>query len=89
MRGALVAALIVALAWWLSPSRGTDEIVDHDVIRVEVPEEPCANEDGPGPCYWDATTRGNGYGLSYWIDERGNYLYDDGRVVEPDENNNG
>jgi hypothetical protein len=23
---------------------------------------PCAAEDGPAPCYWDGTTRGNGVG---------------------------
>lgn len=32
---------------------------------------PCANEDGPGPCYWDAQTRGNGKGQSFWIDSQG------------------
>ncbi len=26
---------------------------------------PCAEEDSPGPCYWDAQTRGNGLGTSF------------------------
>ena len=25
---------------------------------------PCAAEDGPAPCYWDAQTQGNGQGTS-------------------------
>lgn len=28
---------------------------------------PCENEDGPGPCVWDAREMGNGRGLSFWI----------------------
>ena len=30
--------------------------------------EPCANEDGPAPCAWDASSAGNGTGHSYWLD---------------------
>jgi len=26
---------------------------------------PCVTEDDPGPCYWDATTMGNGRGRSF------------------------
>lgn len=29
---------------------------------------PCAAEDGPGPCFWDAGRAGNGLGFSFWID---------------------
>ena len=29
--------------------------------------DPCAQEDSPGPCYWDATVRGNGYGQSFYV----------------------
>jgi len=28
----------------------------------------CLNEDGPGPCRWDAKVSGNGVGHSFWID---------------------
>lgn len=28
----------------------------------------CAQEDSPGPCYWDAGSRGNGAGQSFWVD---------------------
>ena len=36
---------------------------------------PCADEDGPGPCYWDASTRGNGIGSSFLIDQHGMTWY--------------
>ena len=26
---------------------------------------PCGNEDGPAPCYWDASHRGNHQGTSF------------------------
>lgn len=29
---------------------------------------PCVEEDSAGPCYWDATTRGNGVGVSFTVD---------------------
>lgn len=32
---------------------------------------PCAYEDGPGPCVWDARHRGNGEGHSFYINRRG------------------
>lgn len=37
---------------------------------------PCANEDGPGPCFWDAGAAGNGVGNSFWVDchQVGHYL---------------
>lgn len=28
----------------------------------------CATEDSAGPCYWDAGTRSNGTGLSFYVD---------------------
>ena len=37
--------------------------------------QPCENEDGPGPCYWDAQVRGNGEGRSYVIDSLGGVIY--------------
>lgn len=36
---------------------------------------PCAFEDGPGPCSWDASKRGNGSGLSFDLDAAGNVHY--------------
>ena len=31
------------------------------------PYVPCAEEDSPGPCYWDAAGRGNGQGTSFIV----------------------
>ena len=31
------------------------------------PYVPCAEEDAPGPCYWDAARRGNGQGTSFIV----------------------
>jgi len=42
--------------------------------NVEMP--PCAEEDSPGPCYWDAGVRGNGVGLSFWVDAQQAVHYD-------------
>lgn len=28
---------------------------------------PCEYEDSPGPCYWDASVMGNGYGTSFVV----------------------
>lgn len=38
---------------------------------------PCENEDGPGPCRWNAQTMGNGVGLSYTITCDQVTIYDD------------
>lgn len=38
--------------------------------RVSVPPLPCASDDGPGPCWWDAQKRGNGRGTSVFIPGR-------------------
>ena len=42
--------------------------------------QPCVEEDGSGgslPCFWDAQTRGNGIGRSFWIDSNGEFHYAD------------
>lgn len=36
---------------------------------------PCPEEDSPGPCFWDARTRGNGLGYSFAIEADGNIVY--------------
>lgn len=41
---------------------------------VSVPA-PCAAEDSPGPCVWDASSRGNGRGVSFIRDAAGNVTY--------------
>lgn len=36
---------------------------------------PCVTEDAPGPCYWDATVRGNGLGDSFTVAADGTVTY--------------
>ena len=43
----------------------------YDGITADAPLTrilPCADEGSPGPCYWDAYSRGNGAGLSFTVD---------------------
>ncbi len=72
-------------AYGRSPSASADSsAVQHTQDRpVDVPDgmllpvaranartlPACAAEDGPGPCYWDASSAGNGVGHSFYIDE--------------------
>ena len=42
---------------------------------ITLPTRPCATEDAPGPCTWDAGLRGNGYGASFWRDGHGHVHY--------------
>jgi hypothetical protein len=37
--------------------------------------KPCAFEDSPGPCYWNAPQRGDRGGLSFWVDPAQNVHY--------------
>ena len=43
--------------------------------HIPLPTRPCATEDAPGPCVWDAGLRGNGQGASFWRDRRGHVHY--------------
>lgn len=36
--------------------------------HVQIPDRPCASEDGPPPCFYDAGARGDGHGHSFWLD---------------------
>lgn len=44
----------------------TLQTVNESIHSIEIPA--CAQEDSPGPCRWDASTMGNGIGLSYTVD---------------------
>lgn len=37
---------------------------------------PCAEEDSAGPCYWNASTMGNGAGMSFTVDAQQVVHYD-------------
>lgn len=38
---------------------------------------PCATEDAPGPCRWDAPQNGDGQGRSFTVHPDGSVTYDD------------
>jgi hypothetical protein len=38
---------------------------------------PCAYEDSPGPCYWNASVAGNGEGHSFYVDQHQELHYVD------------
>jgi hypothetical protein len=42
---------------------------------VSLPLAPCASDDGPGPCVWDASSRGNGQGRSFVMYWDGSVMY--------------
>lgn len=48
-------------------------------VPAQAPQEtrylPCATEDAPGPCYWDAQIMGNGEGRSFLVHEDGTVQY--------------
>ena len=56
---------------YLINSSGLVREVPHRVARVLITKQtrpwvtPCLNEDGPGPCIWNARGMGNGHGESY------------------------
>lgn len=42
---------------------------------VPMKYEPCVEEDDVDPCYWDASTRGNGQGKSFIVTPSGRTVY--------------
>ncbi len=49
-----------------------------ELVNNKLPSQPCLTEDSKGPCFWDAGTRGNGKGRSFWVDINGGVHYLDG-----------
>ena len=62
---ALLISLIVSIISPLSPSAPAP--VPAPATAPLSPYVPCAEEDSPGPCYWDAARRGNGHGTSFIV----------------------
>ena len=60
---AFILSLIVSLISPLSPSAPAPVPATAPLS----PYVPCAEEDSPGPCYWDAASRGNGQGTSFIV----------------------
>lgn len=53
------------------------QTVSEPIHSIEIPA--CAQEDSPGPCRWDASTMGNGIGLSYTVDAQQVVHYGSGK----------
>ena len=64
---ALLISLIVSIISPLSPSAPAP--VPAPATAPLSPYVPCAEEDSPGPCYWDSATRGNGEGNSFIVNK--------------------
>ena len=62
---AFILSLIVSIISPLAPT--TPAPVPAPTTAALTPYVPCAEEDSPGPCYWDAARRGNGHGTSFIV----------------------
>jgi hypothetical protein len=62
---ALLAALLILGGYFL----GAWENSGDGYVAPLVPS--CVFEDGPGPCYWDADTQGNGIGDDVFVNSDG------------------
>ena len=62
---ALLISLIVSIISPLAPT--TPAPVPAPTTAALTPYAPCAEEDSPGPCYWDAARRGRGQGTSFIV----------------------
>lgn len=69
MTRALLAA--GALAAILAGGAQATGYADHTRLAWK----PCASEDAPGPCVWDARHRGNGVGQSFLVTRTGEVRY--------------
>ena len=70
---AFILSLIVSLISPLSPSAPAP--VPAPTTAPLSPYVPCAEEDSPGPCYWDAARRGNGQGTSFIVNNNQTVTY--------------
>ena len=62
---ALLISLIISIISPLAPT--TPAPVPAPATAPLSPYVPCAEEDSPGPCYWDAASQGNGQGTSFIV----------------------
>lgn len=74
---ALIAALSALCAFlWVATPDPAPEVPPLILSAVEAGYLPCEQEDSPGPCYWDATVRGNKQGQSFVITSDGTIFRD-------------
>ena len=69
-RAALVLAAFLAVlvvVGWVGRSAPEKRVSPLIERAVEMGYFPCEREDSAGPCYWDASVRGNGQGRSFVV----------------------
>jgi hypothetical protein len=62
----VAAVALAASVATFTTSTDPAPVARHAVNVSQVP--PCLEEDSAGPCFWDASTRGNGVGVSFTVD---------------------
>jgi len=71
-----VTRALVALALAAAPLLGVVGSADAATVPVQHPGyHPCAQEDSPGPCWWDAGHYGNGIGHSFYVTRSQRVVY--------------
>ena len=73
-----VAAFLAVLGviGWVASSTPENPVSPFIAHAVEMGYFPCATEDSDGPCYWDASRRGNGAGRSFVVSDDGEVFYE-------------
>ena len=71
----LFALLISLISLIISPLAPAPAPVPAPTTAALTPYVPCAEEDSPGPCYWDAASRGNGQGNSFIVNNDQSVTY--------------
>jgi hypothetical protein len=61
----------LAVGWGVGSSLVEGPSVEAPSVQLP----PCPNEDSPGPCFWDAGSRGDGSGRSFTVDGFGVLTY--------------
>ena len=61
-----VTVIVVAVLFFVITGQMVDTVPDWVPAGVG----PCITEDSDGPCYFDAESRGDGKGRSFWVDGR-------------------
>lgn len=75
--GAVLAALFAALlaagikTIISAPSASASTVTTVTLHPWDQSHQPCRGEDGPGPCFWNADSRGDQKGIDVHFDRRG------------------
>lgn len=69
--GVALAGGVAGAGWALSGPSHPAPVSTTDPRKLPA----CATEDSNGPCYWNAETRGNHLGRSFWVDSSNRVHY--------------